>query len=398
MSKRRIVPAYPAKPHRTGQARIRLGGREIYLGTWGSPKSRAEYARRIAEFEAADLAAAVNATPAAKPTVAELVDQFRQWAQVRYVKNGRQTTEVGMYRIALGPVLELYGDSFASEFGPLAMLACREKLKSRGYCRTKINSYLGRIRRVWKFGVSRQLVHESVWRALTSVEGLRVGEAADRPKITCVPEAQIEAIKTHCPPTVWAMIQLQLFTGMRPGEVCQMRTCDIVSEDSLIPAEVRALCWTFRPQSHKTEHHERGRLILIGPHAQQLLNGWLRPDAPDEFLFSPREAVAYFRRLQATNRKSKRYGNRKLKRNPKRSPREYYTPDSYNHVVSKACKRAKVPHWHPNQLRHNAATIIRKLYGTEAARVILGHASLNTTEIYAERDIVVAAKAISRIG
>ena len=57
-----------------------------------------------------------------------------------------------------------------------------------------------------------------------------------------------------------------------------------------------------------------------------------------------------------------------------------------------------VSHWHPNQLRHNAATRLRAKYGIETARIILGHASASTTEIYAEEDFARAARAMAESG
>ena len=54
--------------------------------------------------------------------------------------------------------------------------------------------------------------------------------------------------------------------------------------------------------------------------------------------------------------------------------------------------------WHPNQLRHNAATRIRGAYGIEAARIILGHSSAVTSEIYAEIDKEKVRKIIGKIG
>jgi len=44
-------------------------------------------------------------------------------------------------------------------------------------------------------------------------------------------------------------------------------------------------------------------------------------------------------------------------------------------------QKAKVPNWHPNQLRHNAATSLRKEFGLDVARVILGHSSPAVTEV-----------------
>jgi integrase len=54
--------------------------------------------------------------------------------------------------------------------------------------------------------------------------------------------------------------------------------------------------------------------------------------------------------------------------------------------------------WHPHQLRHNAATHLRKEFGIEVARIILGHRSASMTEIYAELDDEKAKRVIQRIG
>jgi integrase len=55
-------------------------------------------------------------------------------------------------------------------------------------------------------------------------------------------------------------------------------------------------------------------------------------------------------------------------------------------------------HWHPHQLRHNAATFPRKEFGLETARIILGHRSAVITEVYAEQDQQKALEVIMRVG
>ena len=75
-----------------------------------------------------------------------------------------------------------------------------------------------------------------------------------------------------------------------------------------------------------------------------------------------------------------------------------YSNDSYRRAIARACEEAGVASWHPNQLRHNAATAIRSEYGIEAARVILGHSSVETSEIYAERDETKAAEIMRQLG
>jgi integrase len=70
------------------------------------------------------------------------------------------------------------------------------------------------------------------------------------------------------------------------------------------------------------------------------------------------------------------------------------TPDEW-----KALARWRKQHrWSPGQLRHNAATAVRRHYGGEAAQVILGHTTLDTTLIYAERDAKLAERIMSEIG
>ena len=54
--------------------------------------------------------------------------------------------------------------------------------------------------------------------------------------------------------------------------------------------------------------------------------------------------------------------------------------------------------WSPNQLRHSAATFLRKEFGIEVARIILGHSSAAVTEVYAELDQARAMEVMAQIG
>ena len=57
-----------------------------------------------------------------------------------------------------------------------------------------------------------------------------------------------------------------------------------------------------------------------------------------------------------------------------------------------------VPHWHPYQLRHSFATRMCRLHGIEVTRVLMGHASIKTTELYAEIDHARGVRAASLSG
>jgi integrase len=71
------------------------------------------------------------------------------------------------------------------------------------------------------------------------------------------------------------------------------------------------------------------------------------------------------------------------------------------HVAGDAAAAAKwkADHkWCPLQLRHTAATTIRKRFGLEAAQTVLGHSKADVTQIYAERDYTLAARVAREVG
>ena len=185
-----------------------------------------------------------------------------------------------MLRLSFRLLRELYGHTLASEFGPLALKTVRQAMIDAKLSRTEINRRVGRIVRAVKWAVENERVAASVHHGLKAVAGLKKGrtEAKELDPVKPVPEAHVEAVRPFVARQVWAMIELQRLTGMRPGEVCQMRTCDI---------DVAGKVWSYVPPRHKTEHHGRKREIPIGPRAQAILRPWLKSD-PTAYLFSPR--------------------------------------------------------------------------------------------------------------
>ena len=162
-----------------------------------------------------------------------------------------------------------------------------------------------------------------------------------------------------------------------------MRGCDLDTSGRI---------WEYRPASHKTEHHGIDRVIFIGPKAQAIIKPFLGTKL-ESFLFSPRQAIEEKRKRERRRERQKRRKSR-----PRKFPGEHYTAQSFTHAIHDACKKAEVPCWGPNRLRHNAATFLRKQYGIEAARVILGHTSTAITEIYAELDQKKAADIMAQVG
>jgi integrase len=379
------IPKY--RHHKaSGQAVVTLGGRDVYLGKYDTPASRTAYRRAIGEWLVGDRQAPTTAK-ATDRTVTELVVAYLKYATVRYRHpDGTPTTEVRNIRLALRPLNQLYGDTRAGDFGPLALKALRCQLVAQDLCRSEVNRRTRHVVRAFKWGVSEEIVPEGVWTALTAVEGLRRGrsEARESDPVGPVPDDVVAATLPFLPPQLQAMVRLQRLTAMRPGEVCIMRTGDV---------DCSGPVWVYTPARHKTAHHGHTRTIFLGPKAQAVLGAFLKAD-PEAYLFSPREVQEA--RWAALRNPAAR-ARRRTKR-PSQPLGERYTPTSYGHAVRDAARKAGVPHWHPNQLRHAAATEIRKAFDLETSRTVLDHRSANMTQTYAEADRGKAAEAMREIG
>src|SRR5436190_668846 len=94
-------------------------------------------------------------------------------------------------------------------------------------------------------------------------------EARESKPVKPVPESFVDAIRLKVSPQIWAMIELQRYTGMRPGEVTAMRTSDIDTSGKV---------WVYSPTAHKTAYRGHSRQIYLGPRAQAVLKAWLRTD------------------------------------------------------------------------------------------------------------------------
>ena len=273
-----------------------------------------------------------------------------------------------------------------------------------------------------------ELISGESYHALQAVTGLRRGRttAGESKPIKPVPIKLVNAVKPYLSQQVWAIIQLQILTGARGGELVILRPCDIDRSGAI---------WYYTPSKHKTAHRGHKRTIYIGPRGQKILAPFLLREE-DAYCFSPAEADVKRRAsLHAMRKTPMPYGNRpgtNRQNKPSKQPGEHYTPSSYARAIREALKKAFSPqpplakrddelvkeyharlsdsdrlalrkwhrkhHWHPHQLRHNAATELRKEFGLETARIILGHRSTTITEVYVEKDEQKAIEAMGRVG
>jgi integrase len=69
------------------------------------------------------------------------------------------------------------------------------------------------------------------------------------------------------------------------------------------------------------------------------------------------------------------------------APGEVYSVAACRRAIARACECAGVETWAPAQLRHNAAEKMRREFGVEIARCVLGHADVRTTQLYSSFDV-----------
>lgn len=393
MPKRRKTPSYRLHKARNCGV-VTIDGLDHYLGPYNSPESWEKYYRLLAEWAANGRAApAVSSGETLELTINELIAAYWRFARKWYVKNGSPTDAIYGIRVALRILRQLYGTTLVKDFGPLKLDALLTHMVESGWSRRYCNDHLGRIKRVFRWGKSKELVPTNVYLDLLTVPGLKAGrtKARESEPITAVSEDVVAATLPHLTQVVADMVRFQRATGARPSEVCIIRPMDIDRSGEV---------WEYRPASHKTQHRGRERIVYIGPRAQGILRPYLLRSA-EAHCFSPVEAVAQHRARLRTNRESKPTPSQvaaKRRAKPKRAPGRRYTKDSYRVAIQRACRRAGLEVWSPNQLRHAAGTQARALFGLEAAQVILGHAKADVTQIYAERDRRLARDVARKIG
>jgi integrase len=357
-SAKSTIPSY--RLHKaTGQAVVTIDGKDRYLGKHGTPESRLRYERIITQRMQSGTVSASDFASGDGITVAELCLQYLRHATAYYVKDGKPTSELKNVKRAIKTLRETYASLPASEFGPLKLKHVRQRFVETRLSRVNCNRFTKIVIRIFAWGVSEELLPPGIAHGLREVKGLSPGRcgAPETDPVQPIDDETVRATMEHLPDQIKAMVRIQELLACRPGELVGMRPCDIdMSKD----------VWIYTPPSHKTQHHGKTRIIPIGPRAQLLLQPWL-PSFPGQHVWRSHRG-------------------------------SHLTVIGYRGAIRRACLDAGVPVWGPNRLRHNGASAIRHRAGIDAAQVILGHANVQVTQIYAERNIEAACRVAAAIG
>lgn len=266
------------------------------------------------------------------------------------------------YTVPVRDVRDLCGPRAVAELRHSDMLAVRDAFIRRGWSRPVVNSALWVVKAMWSWALDEGLVSAAVKAELTQVKGLKRGRttAPEPPPVRPIDNAAIEATLAQLTPATADMVRVHRLTGMRPGELCAMRWEDI---------DTTAEPWVYRPRQHKNQWRGQPRVICIGPKARAILSARRRLKGP---CFSPMESV---RELLAARSKAAHCHRAKPKgyADAARRPGYEWQTGSYSGAIAKAAARAGLQPWGANRLRHAFATEVRRKFGLEACRAVLGH-------------------------
>lgn len=366
MPRKKKWPPVP-HPHRaSGQERVRIHGRDHYLGPIGSQEARDNYAALVVKL--------AEGGPPPEPvpkrerpgglTVAEVVELHGADARQRYDPRGREARQ---FDYACAPLLHVCAGLPANRFDAARLEAVRDEMIKRRWSRKVINRRVIRLRTLFRWAELKGHVPGGVWVALRALPPLLSNDRRVRTSEPRRPPEWPDFARAcrEMPHVVRDILLVQLFAGTRPEETRTMlvRELDRSGED-----------WVYRPEEHKNAWRDQSREVVIGPRARRVLAKHLEGKRPQDHVF-----VSGYDKGGATR---------------------CYSDCSYPRAVARACERAGVPPFSPYDIRHLAKRRATRAAGLEAARAMLGHRSVTTTahEYDAGVDLTLASEAARKVG
>jgi integrase len=261
-----------------------------------------------------------------------------------------------------------------------------KKRQPIGWCRKNANRMTTRLRTVWRWAEANQLVPRGAWAHLRALPPVPKHDATARntPRRRPATWDQVKAVLPLLPPIVAAMLEVQWWTGMRPGEVVEMRTDRIVRDDAHANnggggehgGSSGAGVWHYRLAHHKNDWRESAgdgeQLVVLGPECQRVLAPYVSAAKNRSVYIFPPSRV----RQHAC-----------------------YTTAAYGRAIARACAAGGIAHFTPYQIRHAAKTRITRAAGLDAARAVLRQRSIQAADHYGDaRDLELAETVAKRIG
>jgi integrase len=322
-------------------------------------------------------------------TVVQIIREYRKWAEAYYRDDaGNETSTLSTIAATMKRLRTWYGSEHAEKFSPLAFKDVISRMIDEGLSVSTINAAISRIKAMFRWAASEELIPQTVYDRLCTVRNEIQGKSKAKPKriVEAVSDGDIEATLPHLPRMVRDMVKLQRLTGARPGELCNMRVSEISAVGDVL---------IYQPGHHKTKHHGKGRSIVIAGSAIEIIKPYLSGD--EEFVFSAKKSMEQTLADRSARRVVPLHHGNRSKKNRKIQAGNRYVEASYRRCITRACEKAGIESWSPNQLRHAAAVDIQSTLGIEAVAAMLGHSKIDTSKIYAKHNLALAIEAARAI-
>lgn len=363
-------PAYPQKPHQaSGQARVKIKGRHYYLGKHGSPESRKKYAALASQFASHGIPPA----PSKGSSIEELAAAFL------CAHSHLSTLDQYHFARVLKALTRRYGSASASAFSAVDLGRLRDDLitgdwltteerkhpKAGGWARGQVNRAIARVKSVFRWGESKGYVEPGRWHHLGTLSPLgrkdRVRQTKPREGVEW---PTVQAVLSHLPGPVAAMVETQWWAGMRPAEVVSM-TVEAIEDKGDV--------WFYWLTNHKNDWREgRSReAVVLGPEAIRVLRPWVEA--------ARARGGAVFLSWKTG---------------------KPYTTGGYGQALATAFDRhPELTRFTAYQCRHGAKRRITRELGLDAARAALRQSHIATTDRYdSGQDLDLAIRAARKTG
>lgn len=335
---------YP-KRHPSGQAFVAadkklreaygLLKRFYYFGVFGTDRANEKYQAWRCEL-------AGHPAPSKARSgclVHELIERYRQdHPEIAAGRSG--LSAINVIQSELGTL----GVMRTGDYGPLAFQEHRKQLlASATRCARQVNDLMQFVQRIFKWGVSKQLVSLETWSMLKTVERLKPHESPKKtkrraPVPATIVAASLPCLSEHCAD----MVRLIVATKARPGEIASLRADEISKSYQARPG-----WWFAEKTKHKTSNKGKKRWLEFPPETHHILERYWPEDGMG-FLFPSKQSRGKCLHYQVTGLRAH---------------------------ISHMTRLHNLPHWFPYQLRHLSLTDIAGKEGLEAAKKAGGQSS-----------------------
>lgn len=275
----------------SGRAVVHVNRLPVYLGKYGSPEAAKAYGELIAKLsQGADREAFRPGVPSIEFTVGDLLMRFVGEEYPRYAP-AEQRCQKGAIRI----LRQLFGETAAKDFGPLKLRLVRDAMikgdpeatdangKPRPrlpWSRKFVNKQIARLDAIFRWGVSWELVPQTVADALTTIRPLKKGEttAVDYRSRQAVPDDAIASVRAKLSDRQRDIFDLLLLTGARPGELIGLQIGSVNRTGEV---------WRADLEKHKNANKEKSRTLFFNTDAQAILLRYMKADPQARFVSTP---------------------------------------------------------------------------------------------------------------